>query len=188
MARKVYQFKITLLEIKPLIWRKIVVKPDVNLYDLHKIIQTTMGWYNSHLHQFFDGDFIYAPKEMGLDDCQDSKTVKLNKLLKEAGDNLSYTYDFGDGWEYEILLEEILQEDEKNQLPRCIGGKRNCPPEDCGGPWGYMDFLKIIKNKKHPEYEDMIEYAGENFDPEKFDKNFINNLLMKKDFSCFCYY
>jgi len=184
MTKQVYQLKITLVESKPKIWRKILVNPDVLLVDLHRIIQTTMGWTNSHLHQFNDGNYDYAPKEFELEYSKNSRTVKLNKLMKKEKDVLLYEYDFGDGWEHEIILEKIIEEDEKNQIPRCIDGKQNCPPEDCGGIWGYEDLLKVIKDKKHDEYEKMMEWLGEEFDPDYFNINEVNKLLKQKDFGC----
>jgi len=104
--------------------------------------------------------------------------------MKKEKDVLLYEYDFGDGWEHEIILEKIIEEDEKNQIPRCIDGKQNCPPEDCGGIWGYEDLLKVIKDKKHDEYEEMMEWLGEEFDPDYFNINEVNKLLKQKDFGC----
>lgn len=79
-----------------------------------------------------------------------------------------YVYDFGDSWEHEIRLEKILPR-EKRKYPACIAGKRACPPEDCGGIWGYEEFLEIIKDPEHEEYEDMLDWVGGEFDPEHFD-------------------
>lgn len=184
MTKKVYQLKITLVDSKPKIWRKILVNPDTLLVDLHRIIQTTMGWTNSHLHQFNDGNYDYAPKEFELENSKNSRTTKLNKLLKKDNDCILYEYDFGDGWEHEIILEKINDNDEKTQIPRCIDGKRNCPPDDCGGIWGYEDLLKIISDKKHDEHQEMIDWLGGKFDPEYFNITAINKLLKKKDFGC----
>ncbi|MBI4646520.1 MAG: plasmid pRiA4b ORF-3 family protein [Bacteroidia bacterium] len=184
MTKKVYQLKMTLVGSKPKIWRQIIVNPDTLLVDLHRIIQTTMGWSNSHLHQFNDRTYVYAPKEFELEHSKNSRTIKLNPLLKKEKERIIYEYDFGDGWEHEIILEKILEDDEKNQIPRCIGGKRNCPPEDCGGIWGYEDLLKIISDKKHEDYKEMTEWLGEKFDPEYFNLTATNKLLKKKDFGC----
>ncbi len=184
MTKKVYQLKITLVESNPEIYRKIIVNPDVLLVDLHRIIQTTMGWTNSHLHQFSDGNYDYAPKEFEVECSKNSRTVKLNKLLKKEKERIIYEYDFGDGWVHEIILEKIFEEDEKNQVPRCIEGKRNCPPEDCGGIWGYEDLLNVISDKKHEDYKDMMRWLGGKFDPEEFNINAINKELKKKDYGC----
>lgn len=145
MIKQIYQLQIILVDSKPKIWRKIIVNPDTLLVDLHRIIQTTMGWTNSHLHKFKDGNYDYAPKEFELDGSKNSRTTKLNKLLKKDKESIIYEYDFGDGWKHEVILEKIIEVDEKNQIPQCIDGKRNCPPEDCGGVWGYEDLLKIMQ-------------------------------------------
>lgn len=184
MTKQIYQLQITLVDSKPKIWRKILVNPDTLLVDLHRIIQTTMGWTNSHLHLFNDGIYEYAPKEFEVEDTKNSRTIKLNKILKKEKQCILYEYDFGDGWEHEILLEKIIEDDEKNQIPGCIGGKRNCPPEDCGGIWGYVDLLKIISDKKNKEYKETMTWLGGEFDPEYFNMTEINKLLKKKDFGC----
>ena len=162
---------------KPKIWRQIIVNPDTLLVDLHNIIQTTMGWSNSHLHEFKNGQEGYAPKEMEVEYTSDSRKIKLNKILKNEKQTIEYEYDFGDGWRHQILLEKIFNDDEKNQVPRCIGGKRNCPPEDCGGIWGYADLLEIISNPKHEQHEEMTEWIGGEFDPEYFDMTDVNEYL-----------
>lgn len=184
MAKKVYELQIKLLESKPLIWRRIIVKPDTLLVDLHRIIQTTMGWTNSHLHQFSDDKITYAPKEFEVEFTRDSRTIKLNTILQKNKDSILYEYDFGDGWEHEIILEKIFEDDDINQIPRCIGGERHCPPEDCGGISGYEDLLKIISNPKNEEYKEMLVWLGGKFNPEDYDMKKINQKLKKKDFGC----
>jgi len=184
MTKKIYQLQIKLLESKPLIWREIIIRPDTLLVDLHRIIQTTMGWTNSHLHQFSHDNIDYAPEEFELEGSQDSRTTKLNTILKKEKDSILYKYDFGDAWEHEIILEKISEDDNKNQIPRCIGGERHCPPEDCGGIWGYEDLLKIISHPKHKEYKGMLTWLGEKFNPEQFDLKAVNQQLKKKDFGC----
>ena len=103
------------------------------------------------------------------------RTVLVPSNLKLAA--FHYEYDFGDSWEHKILLEKIFPFDNKMALPVCIKGKRACPPEDCGGIWGYEEFLKTISDPKHPEYEDMLEWLGGEFDPEEFDLEGINGDL-----------
>ena len=184
MSKKVYQVKISLKGISPAIWRRILVVPDISLVDFHRIIQTTMGWSNSHLHLFKNGREEYSPKEFEVEDNKDSRVFKLNKLLKREKNRILYEYDFGDGWEHIILLEKIVEVDEKEQVPKCLKGKRNCPPEDCGGIWGYNDFLKIISNPQHEEYEETMEWCGEEFDPEYFNIQEINELLSQRNYGC----
>lgn len=181
---KVFQLKITIKESKPPIWRRILIHPDTLLVDVHRILQSTMGWTNSHLHLFSDGMFSYAPKEFEVEDTKNSRTVKLSRLINREEDRMTYEYDFGDGWEHVIILEKIIEVDEKEHIPRCIGGKRHCPPEDVGGVWGYEDFLKTLSNPKDPDYEDMMLWSGGEFDPDFFDPDEINELLKMKDFGC----
>ena len=102
-----------------------------------------------------------------------------------AGDSCFYDYDFGDSWRHKIVLEKILHFDKEQKYPVCIKGKRNCPPEDCGGIWGYYDLLEIIKNPKHPDYESMMDWLGDDFDPEYLDFEEINELLQQENFGCF---
>ena len=183
-AKQIYQVKIVLIDTKPKIWRRLLVSSDILLVDFHRIIQTTMGWTNSHLHRFNDGVMDYSPKEFEVEDSIDSRKVKLKKILKKEGSKILYEYDFGDSWDHDIILEKIIKEDVKGQIPECMSGKGNCPPEDCGGTWGYMDLLKTISNPKHEDYKSMMDWLGGEFDPAFFDKELINSQLKQKDFGC----
>ena len=184
MTKKTYQIQIVLKGSKPKIWRRILIDSDILLVDFHRIIQTTMGWTNSHLHMFSDGIEEYSPKEFEVEDAKDSRTARLDKILKGEKSEISYEYDFGDGWEHSITLEKILIPDTLLQLPKCIAGERNCPPEDCGGIRGYSNMLEILKQRRHEEYESYLEWLGGNFNPEYFDKDEINKMLKEKDFGC----
>ena len=178
MVRKVFQLKITLFDIKPLIWRKILVYSDTSLFDLHKIIQTTMGWENFHLYQFRDFCNSIAPGGGDSDSGVDIRTLQLGQVVKKVKDSIVYEYDFGDCWEHEIILEKIRTDDKNGQIPRCIDGKRNCPPEDCGGTWGYYNLLKILSTPRHPERREMMEWLGSKYNPNYFNVNEINESLM----------
>lgn len=172
--RIVYQFKITLLETQPPIWRRILV-PDGTLDDLHEHIQTAMGWTNSHLHQFEIKGRIYGDPELLDDGMGDIEFVDAleSKLSNHVGGRrrlkkFTYTYDFGDGWEHEIVFEGAAPAEAGKKYPCCIDGKRACPPEDVGGVWGYPEFLEAIRNPKHEEHESYLEWIGGAFDPEAF--------------------
>ncbi len=189
MAANIYQLKIELIGIKPKIWRRLLVPSDILLSNFHKIIQTAMGWTNSHLHQFTKNRINYSESikdDWSWDelDSIDYKKIKLSVLLATPKDKLIYEYDFGDGWEHVILLEKILPSDEKFKNPICLEGERNCPPEDCGGIWGYAELLQILSNPQHPEYESYIEWLDEDFDPEDFDIDYVNKLLRLKNYGC----
>jgi Plasmid pRiA4b ORF-3-like protein len=171
----IYQFKITLLGSKPPIWRRIQVQ-DCTLDKLHEHIQTAMGWTNSHLHQFDIKGERYGDPELlddGFEDfeCVDSTKTNLSQILPKTGKRFAfkYEYDFGDGWEHEVLFEGTPPVDPKAKYPLCVEGERACPPEDCGGVWGYGDFLEAIRNPKHEEHENMLEWIGGRFDSEDFD-------------------
>jgi hypothetical protein len=189
---KIYQLKITLVGSKPPIWRRFLVKSDTLLSDLHLIIQTTMGWTNSHLHQFIIGNDSFQPDYEGMDDdgySQPYTDKHLNDFLKKENSKLVYEYDFGDSWNHEIVVEKILEEEKNIFYPVCTDGKNVCPVEDCGGIWGYEDLVKVLKNKKHPEHEEMKEWVGleedEDFDPTEFDKEYINESLKSENFGVF---
>jgi hypothetical protein len=109
----------------------------------------------------------------------DYKKIRVSGLLKKEKEKIVYEYDFGDGWEHDVLLEKILPVDEKFKFPVCLEGKMACPPEDCGGVWGYSDLLEILKQPKHEEYDNMIEWLGGEFDPEHFDIEAVNKILKK---------
>ena len=98
-------------------------------------------------------------------------------MVSEAGDKFVYEYDFGDSWEHVILVEKILQLETGVNYPICLGGKRACPPEDCGGIWGYGDLLEAIQDPTHPEHKDMLEWLGGSFNPEGFDVDIVNQRL-----------
>ena len=190
MTKKTYQIQIALKGSRPKIWRRILVPSDLLLSDFHKVIQTTMGWTNSHLHQFIKNRTFYArrmPDDYTWEEMNnvDYKKLKISDLLKKEKEKIVYEYDFGDGWEHEIILEKILPIDEEKKYPVCLTGKNNCPPEDCGGVWGYSDLLEILKQPDHEEYEEYSEWLGEDFDPKYFDKDKINKMLRTTDFGCF---
>jgi hypothetical protein len=168
----VYQMKVTLKAVRPPIWRRIQVKSDMTLKTLHRVIQEVMGWEDAHLHDFNVHGVTYGTAEDGFG--ADEKKFRLSRLNLEVKDKFLYTYDFGDTWEHTILIEKILPVDEKAKYPTCLGGKRSCPPEDCGGPWGYMGLLDVLQDPDHPEYEDSMAWLGEDFDSELFDAELIN--------------
>ncbi len=171
----IYQLKITLQDIRPPIWRRVQVSSDVTLAKLHRIIQEVMGWFDSHLHQFIvDRAYYGTPDSEASYEIRNEKKVKLSELPLKPKAKFLYEYDFGDGWEHKILLEDILQPKPDVRYPVCIGGERACPPEDCGGVPGYADFLEAIRNPDHEEHEETLEWIGGEFDPEAFDLEAVN--------------
>ena len=177
-AEAIYQIKITLVGAKPPIWRTVLVPGNMGLDTFHELIQVVMGWTDSHLHQFISDKKIYSVPDDDFElETEDESQYKLSELLTKEKDTLVYEYDFGDSWEHKILLEKILPFDGKTVLPVCIKGKRACPPEDCGGVWGYEELLETLADPKHPDYDDMLEWVGGEFDPEEFDLETINEDL-----------
>jgi len=175
---KNFQLRVDLIYIKPAIWRRIVVKDTTPLDELHEIIQVAMGWENYHLWAFRTENNYYGPTDPNWeDDMIEASDHKLNELLQQEGDKIGYTYDFGDNWEHIIELEKILPKDQVAHVPAVLQGERHCPPEDCGGFWGYENLLQILKDKKHPEHGEMLEWLGGDFDPEAFDLETTNNTL-----------
>jgi hypothetical protein len=177
--RSTYQLKVTLNDSKPPIWRRILVPSDITLGKLHFVLQSSMGWTDSHLHQYVSNSVFYGVNddEFGAMEVEDEDKCKLSQLLKSEKNSLIYEYDFGDGWRHKVLLEKILPFDKNSQLPLCIKGKRACPPEDCGGIWGYEELLETLSNPNDPEYERMLDWLGGSFDSELIDVEEINSML-----------
>ena len=153
-------------------------------FDLHLVIQTVMGWNNTHLYQFIyeKKSYIGNIEMLEADDVADDKETELSAIFDKPKIKMVYEYDFGDGWEHELVLEKIIDKNSTQQYPFCIEGEMNCPPEDCGGIYGFMDMMNKIKDKKHPEYADLINWLGDEYNPEFFDLETVNeNLKSYKD-------
>ncbi len=177
-AEFAFQLKITLEGSKPPIWRRVLVA-DCTLDVLHQIIQTAMGWTNSHLHMFEYGEDRFSDPRFELEeDDYDETQVWLGQLAADGCQKLKYWYDFGDDWWHTIKLEKLLRPKPTDKFPICVKGTGACPPEDCGGIWGYYDFLDAIRDPKHPRHEEFIEWAGEEFDPNRFDIEETNVALI----------
>ena len=157
------------------------MRSDATLGQLHWVIQFAMGWTNSHLHSFEIQGIEYGVPmpDLGFDDIEvcDEQTVVLSKIIPGEKFKFSYLYDFGDSWEHEILVEKVLDVDPAIDYPVCIKAKRACPPEDCGGTWGYQGFLEAIQDPGHPEHEEMLEWVGGSFDSEAVDLDEVNRQL-----------
>ena len=136
------QLKITLKGIsKPSVWRRIQVRADTPFAELHAVIQGAFGWTDTHLHSFeYEGEQIGVPDPEWDNDCTDETETTLGEVLVGPKDHVYYTYDFGDGWEHDIVLEKVLELDAGDGRPVLVTGKGACPPEDCGGRWGYAEL------------------------------------------------
>ncbi|MCR4277524.1 MAG: plasmid pRiA4b ORF-3 family protein [Candidatus Berkelbacteria bacterium] len=187
----IYQLKVTISNIRPPIWRRLLLPSNATFWDLHIAIQDSFGWFDSHLHEFFIGaiwdwkaihikiphpdDELYPEDKEPLDE---SKTI-LSDHLSEKQPSIGYVYDFGDDWQHRILLEKILSADPKEVYPQVVAGKRACPWEDSGGPWGFEDKIAILKNKKHPDHKEIAEWLFECFDLENVKNPSIDLSILK---------
>ncbi len=168
----VYRFKITLNNSKPPIWRRIETL-DVLLSDFHYVIQAAMGWTNSHLHAFNIAGVQFIDRKL-LDDnfgASDYMGIRLSELVLQHGPKLKmrYDYDFGDGWMHSVVLEKVIDRTETAiAYPRCVAGRRACPPEDVGGAWGFADFLEAINDPAHEQHDELLDWSGP-FSPEELD-------------------
>lgn len=179
-----FQIRIDLARYRPKIWRRLLIRSDLPLYDFHLAIQIAMGWDNSHLHQFIKEKKFYSERlkdDWTWDDRHniDYDGMIISDLLLKEKDKIEYEYDFGDGWVHEIKLEKILPSDDTMKSPVCTDGALASPPEDCGGIWGYAQMLEIMKDPGHEQYEETLEWIGETFNPEFFDIITANKLLAK---------
>ena len=174
---KVYQLKITLKNIKPPIWRRLLV-PDCTLDDLHEMIQVAMGWDNYHLYAFSIAgqEFTRPDMDDGELNMADATATWLTDVIGHEKQKFKYEYDFGDSWDHEILVEAIGEAEAGQQYPVCVTGKRACPPEDVGGAWGYVEFCQAMADPKHKRHKEFVEWCGER-DPEAFDPEEVNAML-----------
>ncbi len=183
----VLQFKITLLGIAPPIWRRLVVPQTFTFWDLHVAIQDSMGWLDYHLHRFDAIDIDGNMTEIGIPDDENNFDetnpgweVVLPEVFLDPGDRALYTYDFGDNWGHEILLEGIFLAEDGVTYPLCIDGSRACPPEDCGSISGYYRLIEILNDTKHDEHTEMVLWLKEHaknyypYDPEAFSASEVN--------------
>ena len=168
--------KVTLRGTKPPVWRRLLIPGEMTLGDLHQAIQAAMGWHDSHLHAFDIAGREYGDPD-SVDDVADEERLTLNGVLNSGVTRFTYTYDFGDNWEHTVLIERTRRPLEAGSYPACIAGKRNCPPEDCGGPWGYQDLLAVLADPAHPDHAERAEWVGEDFDPEEFAIEVANTRL-----------
>lgn len=175
-----YLLKIRLLHIEPEIWRRVAVPSDITLDRLHDIIQIVMGWTDSHLHEFTIGKKRYSEYPESKEDGLACGRYRLGNLVKRRGRTFMYSYDFGDGWEHEVTLEEnpfALPE----MMPEifCFDGERACPPEDVGGVPGYYGFCKVMDDPTHEDYEALMDWFGGKYDPVNFNLDAVNDDLIR---------
>jgi hypothetical protein len=171
----IHTIKVSLRHMKPPVWRRLQVPSKTNLAQLHHIIQAAMGWYDCHLHQFEVDGREYADPEHMIEYTGDEARATLARM--QVGQRLAYWYDFGDDWWHDITVESISGADPALTYPRCVTGRRSCPPEDCGGPWGFAEMMNALSDETHPEHEMYREWIPVGYDPVHFDLDKINRAL-----------
>ena len=177
----VHRLKITLKGIRPPIWRRLEVASNTGLHELSAILEAVMGWSGGHLHAFEAGGVTYQmPSEFddfGHYRTVDERKAKLAKVLPAVGAKMVFEYDFGDGWTHDVVVEAITPTVLDAVYPVCVGGKRACPPDDCGGPWGYGELLETLADPSHEDHQSMLEWCGGPIDPEAFNAADITNAI-----------
>ena len=176
---RIFQFKVSLLGITPLIWRQIQVPESYSLWSLHVAIQDAMGWKDYHLHLFqVDNPVTGYAESIGIPDNEgfidDPPTLPgwelaIADYFTQPGSSAKYEYDFGDDWQHKVLFENILPREEHLDYPQCLAGAQACPPENCGGVHGFTELLEALRNPAHEEHQTMVEWIGTEYDPNAFN-------------------
>ena len=180
-ALVIYQLKITLKALRPLIWRRFQVPGDFTLDRLHRIIQRVMGWTDSHFHEYIVRGRHYGTSdpESGMRQVESERSARLCDVAPRQKARFVYVYDLGDDWQHDLLVEKIVAPQPGQRYPACLAGQHACPPEDCGGYPGYIDFVAAISNPRHAEHAEMLEWVGGSFDPRAFDLDGVNRGLKR---------
>ena len=175
-----YELSVKLLEIEPRIWRRFTVPSGIRLCCLHDVLQVVVGWTDAHAHQFEKHDRCWGVIEYDHDpDMENEARMPLDKILSEVGMSLMYVYDFGDNWKHEVTVERILPLRLETLPLRCLAGERRCPPEDVGGVPGYEEFLNVVFEPNHENFEPYRRWAGGPFQAEEFNIAAVNAILSK---------
>lgn len=168
------RIKIVLDNVLPMVWRRVEVNDDLTFYQLHRVIQQAMGWEDCHLHEFevarlrvgtaSAGDAMFMIRDVLIPE----RRTRLFELL-DGRRKFRYWYDFGDDWWHTITIEKRLPPESGSPVVVLMEGENACPPEDCGGPWGYADLVAALARPGRPEYANAVDWLGMAFDPAAFD-------------------
>jgi hypothetical protein len=180
-AHRIYQFDVSLLDIKPRIWRRLLIPGNLTLAQLNQVIQSAFGWTDSHLHEFTIGADRYGMADIDDMDAEvkDEKKFTVAEVLKDSVSEFEYEYDFGDGWCHRVVVKGIIDATPANDSPQCVAGKNACPPDDVGGPGGYEMFLKSMADPEDDEHSEYLDWYGGPFDPKAFDIDAANALIRR---------
>ncbi len=176
-AARMWRMKVTLKQLRPAVWRRFLISDRSTLEGLHDTLQVVMGWFDSHLHEFGLPGFQTDPDDDSGERQRRRERVRLAELDLEPKSRFTYLYDFGDSWTHEVVLERILPVSAGQLLPWCVGGANACPPEDCGGVWGYAELIEILRDPSHPEHRERWAWLGHALDPIAFDPALVNARL-----------
>jgi Plasmid pRiA4b ORF-3-like protein len=170
--RMIHRLKVTLREVHPPIWRTIEVPSSIKLSELARVLEEAMGWHGGHLHAYMSGDVTYEIPDdeiVAFGKTVDERTVRLAQVMPFADSKMRWDYDFGDGWEHDVIVDAIGVRRSDVTYPLCVAGMRACPPDDCGGVWGYSNVLAALSDPEHPEHGDVVGWLPPGFDPAAFD-------------------
>ena len=169
--------RIEIKHIEPLIWRRVYVRTSMSIMALHKVVQAAMGWLDYHLWEFEVDDRKYGIRDPDRPHVKNALTTKLATILTSGVTEFDYVYDFGDYWEHRIIIEQTGEAVTGAKYPRFLGGERRCPPEDCGGPPGYFDFIENISRKNSKKAKEALDWYGGPYDPDAIDEEQIKITL-----------
>jgi hypothetical protein len=172
--------RVSLRYVDPEVWRRIVVKSDMPVPKLAKTLEQAMGWAGYHMHMIDVGGLLFGIPDEGDDYIINEKAVTVKHLLPRDQSSLRWDYDFGDGWEHDVVVEAIEPLNPKTKYPVVLDGARACPPEDVGGPGGYEELLRVLNDPNDEEHEHMASWAPEGFEPAAFDLVAANRRLRSR--------
>ena len=177
-----WQLYVELEDVRPKVWRRLLVPLTIELPRLHVMLLWGTGWDGGHVHEFVFGHDHYGDKEPGLDfpDVANEEGVTLSQALGSRK-TFQYIYDYGDNWWHKVKVEKIVTLDSLVEYAQCIGGENACPPEDVGGAPGYEEFLEALADPNHPEHAELKRWIGRPFDARAFDIDAINTRLNARE-------
>jgi hypothetical protein len=180
MSTPIIQLKIILKGTRPEVWRRLQVPANFTMRKVHEALNAAMGWECSHLHSFHIGGKTIGNTEFDdMGEMLNDKKVHLMDVVNKTK-KFEYNYDFGDGWQHDVVVEKTLKPGPNEKYPICLDGKNACPPEDCGGIWGFEEFKQAVADPKHPQHSEMLEWYGERYEPTLFDPNIVNKSALRR--------
>ena len=174
----IYEVQVTLTQIEPSIWRRFTVPASIHLDQFHEALLAVMGWFGGHLYEFrVRGESYGDPDTLGDPAVAPDSAMMLAHAVHRRKGTFYYVYDWGDEWWHQIKLWDYRPMAPNETVPTLLDGARACPPEDVGGVWGYTEFLEAVQDPTHPEHDEMLNWVGEDWDPEHFDRALLQRRL-----------